>query len=317
MPHTKSTQQKIKTSTPPSQFEQLIADLKENPKVRVIAQVGSFGTPVAWSGSIPSLMVFEKDRSKHLYDLQHDLNLLRFPFKQLEDWQDWENAKHPKTPLAILSTSRIIHDPTQKLQQVQEMLAALSTEQLTKYREDLLSFAEKRLQKAIRAHTGPGHGAQDQLLALITARDIAVTQLYPALLTYLHLWPLHEIRLPYSWRATVGLYYPKAIYQLEHLYGFGNQAEARHVLLATRGLDMVEEERRARNAHQAGYFDGAVRYLRDVTAMKHQEDLKRWTHISSGRREKLSVLLGITRSPLGPAALETVQSLIKHVRIGE
>lgn len=317
MTHANSNQYNIETTKPLSRFEQTIAEFKEDSNVRVLAKVGSFDTPTAWSGSIPSLLIFEKERDQHLYELQHDLNLLYLPFKQLEEWQDWNIAQQPATPLGILATGRIIYDPTNKLQTVQDMLAQLSQEQLQKYRQELLAFAEKRLQKAIRAHTGPGHGAQDQLFALITARDIAVTQLYPALLTYLHLWPLHEIRLPYSWRATVGLYYPKAIYQLEHLYGFGNQAEARHVLLATRGLDMVEEERRARNAHQAGYFDGAVRYLRDVTAQKHYNDLKRWTHISSGRREKLSVLLGITRSPLGPAALEAVQELIKNVREGE
>jgi hypothetical protein len=106
------------------------------------------------------------------------------------------------------------------------------------------------------------------------------------------------------------------VYRLETLYAFGGDVEARRVLLATRGLGLVEQERRARAAFQAGYYDGAVRYLRDEAARTHRADLHAWTHLSSARRDKLGTLLGVSRAPLGPAALEVAGDLLDAVQDG-
>ena len=100
------------------------------------------------------------------------------------------------------------------------------------YRADLLNLAEEGLAQTRAAHTGPGHGVQEQLLVLADVREIALNLLYPALLTHLHLWPEFEVRLPHAWRAAAGLRFPKAIYRLEQLYAFGGQEEARRALVA-------------------------------------------------------------------------------------
>ena len=211
----------------------------------------------------------------------------------------------------------VAYDPTGFYGRIQRMLWNLSEGQLAAHRSELLFQAGEALRDTVKSYTGPGHGAQEQLLALTEARDIALKVLYPALLTHLHAWPEFEIRLPHAWRASAGLKFPKAVYHLENLYGFGGETEARRVLLATRGLGLVEEERRARAAFQAGYYDGAVRYLRDEAARTHRHDLERWAFISSARRDRLSTLLGVTRSPLGPAALDIVTALIEDVREGQ
>jgi hypothetical protein len=86
------------------------------------------------------------------------------------------------------------------------------------------------------------------------------------------------------------------------------------VLLATRGLNLLAQEKRARAAFGAGYYDGAVRYLRDETARTHRADLTGWAHLSGARRERLSTLLGLERSPLGPTALQVAEQLLEDVR---
>ncbi|MEF2278738.1 hypothetical protein V3W47_10550 [Deinococcus sp. YIM 134068] len=289
----------------------LVADRK----VRAVAQVGSHGTEDAWVGSVPTLVTFERGLLSPQTETRAGVTVERFPYEKLEAWREWDAARE-EAPLARLATSRVVYDPTGYYGRIQRTLWTLSAERLAGHREELLGRAAERLEIARRQYTGPGHSAQEQLLALAEARDVALSLLYPALLTHRHGWPEFEIRLPHAWRAAAGLRFPKAVYRLENLYGFGGEDEARRVLLATRGLGLVEQEKRARAAFQAGYSDGAVRYLRDETARTHRADLERWGYLSSARRDKLGVLIGVTRSPLGPAALAIAGELLADAREG-
>ncbi|WP_246580374.1 hypothetical protein [Deinococcus aestuarii] len=289
----------------------LVADRK----VRAVAQAGSHGTEVAWVGSLPTLVTFERGLLSPQTETRAGVTVERFPFEKLEGWREWDVARE-EAPLALLATSRVVYDPTGHYGRIQRTLWTLNPAQLAAHREDLLGRAAARLDTARRQYTGPGHGPQEQLLALAEARDVALSLLYPALLTHTHAWPEFEIRLPHAWRAAAGLRFPKAVYRLENLYGFGGEDEARRVLLATRGLGLLEQEKRARAAFQVGYYDGAVRYLRDETARTHRADLERWTYLSSARRDKLGILLGVTRSPLGPAALAIAGELLADAREG-
>ena len=304
----KKTESKM---TPERISDRLVADRK----VRAVAQAGSFGSEYAWAGSRPLFVTFERGLSSPQTESRSGVSVERFPYEKLETWRDWETARQ-EAPLALLATSRVAYDPTGFYGRIQRTLWNLSEAQLAAQRSDLIFQAEEMLSASVQTYTGPGHGAGEQLLALADARDIALKLLYPALLTWLHAWPEFEIRLPHAWRAVAGLRFPKAVYRLENLYGFGGEAEARRVLLATRGLGLLEQERLARAAFQAGYYDGAVRYLRDETARLWRTDLERWAFISSTRRDKLGTLLGVTRSPLGPAALNLVRDLIEDVREG-
>ncbi|EYB68565.1 hypothetical protein DEIPH_ctg021orf0085 [Deinococcus phoenicis] len=284
-------------------------------KVRAVAQAGSYGTDEAWAGSQPTLVAFERGLLSPQTETRAGVTVQRYPFEKLEAWRDWDTARE-EAPIALLATSRVAYDPTGNYGRIQRTLWTLNAERLAAHREDLLNQAAGRLDAARRTSTGPGSGVQEQLLALAEARNVAVDLLYPALLTHVHGWPEFEIRLPHAWRAAAGLRFPKAVYHLDNLYGFGGEAEARRVLLATRGLGLLEQEKRARAAIQAGYYDGAVRYLRDETARTHRKDLERWTYLSSPRRDKLATLLGVTLSPLGPAALALAGELLADAREG-
>ena len=297
--------------TPERLSERLVADRK----VRAVAWSGSYGSELAWSGSIPTLLTFERGLVSPQVEARSGATVHRYPYEQLEAWRDREEAR-PNAPLPLLATARVLYDPTGFFGRIQRTLWNLSEAQLAEYRSELLFEAAERHRAALESYTGAGHGPREQLLALAEARDIAVQQLYPALLTHIERWPEYEIRLPHAWRASAGLRFPKAIYHLDQLYGFGGEAEAKRMLVATRGLGLVEQEKRARAAVQAGYYDGAVRYLRDETAQVARADLERWAYLSSVRRDKLGVLLGVTRSPLGPGALELVRELLEDVREG-
>ena len=291
--------------------ERLVADRK----VRAVAQAGSYGSELAWSGSIPTFITFERGLLSAQSETRSGVTVHRYPYEQLESWRDWEVAR-PEAPVALLATARVAYDPTGFFGRIQRTLWNLSEAQLAEYRSELLFGAAERHRVALETYTGAGHGPREQLLALAEARDIVVKLLYPALLTHIERWPEYEIRLPHAWRASAGLRFPKAIYHLDQLYGFGGEAEAKRMLVATRGLGLVEQEKRARAAVQAGYYDGAVRFLRDETARVARTDLERWAHLSSARRDKLGILLGVTRSPLGPGALDLVRELLDEVREG-
>ncbi|MFC4453244.1 hypothetical protein [Deinococcus sonorensis] len=290
--------------------DRLVADRK----VRALAAAGSYGTELAWAGSVPTFVTFERGLLSAQSELRAGLLALRFPYDQLERWRDWEVAQ-TEAPLALIATSRLIYDPTGHYGRLQKMLWNLSSERLAVYREDLLGQAGQQLDDAART-LGRGSGVPEQVSALVRAREVALGLLYPALLTHLPAWPELEVRLPYAWRATAGLRFPRSVYGLERLYAFGGEEEARRVLLATRGLGLVDQEKRARAAFQSGYYDGAVRLLRDEAARVHPDDLARWTSLSGARRERLSTLIGLTRSPLGPTALEIAREMLLDVREG-
>ena len=290
--------------------ERLIADRK----VRALAIVGSYGTAEQWQGSVPTLLTFERGLLSAQTEVRAGVRLERQPYERLEGWRDGAQAQID-APLSMLATGRVLYDPTGNFGRIQRMLLGLAPERRALYRQERLTEAQARLD-AGRGLLGRGQNVPEQLLALVTAREVALGQLYPALLSLLHLWPESEVRLPYYWRMLAGLRFPKSIYNLERLYGFGGLDEARRCLLATRGLGLVEQERRARAAFTAGYYDGAVRLLRDETARSHRADLERWTVLSPARQGKLAQLIGLERSPLGPTALDIAQELLEDVREG-
>ena len=290
--------------------ERLIADRK----VRALAVIGSYGTDAQWQGSVPTLLTFERGLLSAQTETRAGIRLERLPFEKLDDWRDW-NVAQVGAPLALLATGRVLYDPTGNFGRIQRMLLNLGPERQALYRQELLAQAQTQLDEA-RSLLGRGQSVPEQLLALVTAREVALSQLYPALLSLLHLWPESEVRLPHVWRALVGLRFPKSVYSLERLYAFGGHDEARRCLLATRGLGLVEQERRARAAFTAGYYDGAVRLLRDEAASSHRADLTRWPLLSAARQAKLAQLIGLERSPLGPTALALAQELLEDVREG-
>jgi hypothetical protein len=290
--------------------ERLIADRK----VRALAAVGSYGTDGQWAGSVPTLLTFERGLLSAHSETRAGVRLERLPYEKLELWRDWD-AAHAEAPLALLATSRALYDPTGNLGRIQRLLLGLGPERLALYRQELLTQAQTRLDEA-KSSPGRGGSVPEQLFALITAREVALGLLYPALLSLLQLWPESEVRLPHYWRAVAGLRFPKSVYGIERLYAFGGQEEAKRCLLATRGLGMVEQERRARAAYASGYYDGAVRLLRDEAATVHRSDLGRWTALSHARQAKLAQLVGLERSPLGPTALAVAQELLEDVREG-
>ena len=296
---------------PEKTLERLVAERR----VRAVAWAGSHGTAASWAGSEPYFVTFERGLVSRQLERRAGLSVERFPYEALERWRDWDAARE-EAPLALLATSRVAYDPTGHYGRIQKTLWGLSEERLAVHREELLAQAQTHLNDARGELAGPGRAVQGQLLALVEAREVALGLLYPALLSHLRLWPEFEVRLPHAWRASAGLKFPRAVYRLEHLYGFGGEDEARKVLLATRGLGLVEQEKWARAAFQSGYFDGAVRLLRDECARIHRADLAGWTHLTSTRQDRLGVLLGVTRSPLGPSALTVAQDLLHDAREG-
>lgn len=292
-------------------FEKVQSRLIADRKVRALAQAGSYGSDDAWAGSQPTLVTFERSLEVAQADQRSGVLVQRFPYEALERWREWEMAR-AEAPLSLLATSRVIYDPTSNYSKIQRTLWNLSPEKLAEYRQHLLQHAAERLEALAQQQPT----LAEQLGTLVQVRLLAVEALYPALLTHLHRWPEFEIRLPHAWRAVAGLPFPKAIYTLDALYGFGGEAEARRVLSATRGMKLTESEKRARAAFLHGYYDGAVRLLRDDAAHVHAADLGKWVHLSSARQDKLSVLLGLERSPLGPAALAMGHDLLRQVRDG-
>jgi hypothetical protein len=152
--------------------------------VRAVAQAGSYGTESAWAGSQPTFVTFERDLLSARSETRAGITVERFPYAKLEEWREWDAAR-AQAPLALLATSRVAYDPTGHFGRIQRMLWNLSEAQRAAHRGELLTAAGERLEAARRAYTGPGHGIQEQLLALADARDLALGLLYPALLTHL------------------------------------------------------------------------------------------------------------------------------------
>ncbi|ADY25554.1 hypothetical protein Deipr_0384 [Deinococcus proteolyticus MRP] len=292
--------------------EKLISDRR----VRAVAAAGSFDTDDAWAGSVPTYVAFERGVQSMQDDLRSGIRVVRFPYEQLERWREWEVAR-AEAPLGLLASSRALYDPTGYFARIQRQLWTLSEERRADWREETLRSVSEELAAMKQTFRSGGAGPAEQITALGEARRWATESLYPALLTHAGLWPEFELRLPHAWRAAAGLKFPKSVYLLEQLYGFGGRDEARAALLATRGLKMLAQEKLAHAAFDAGYYDGAVRYLRDETYVLHRTDIARWSHLSGMRQNKLSTLLGITRSPLGPAALKVAEELLGTVREGE
>ena len=304
-------------------IEQIAQRLRAERRVRALAEAGSAGTPSAWAGSTPTLLSFERglssaDTQFPLREMESGVLRLRFPYEALEGWQDW-TALQASGLVGLLAQCRPVYDPGGTLGKLQRTLQALTPLQWAEFRTRLLDEAETRL-NAAQGLIGVGSGTSAQLLVLADVRRLAVTLLYPALLSWRQLWasggPDGGVRLPHVWRAQVGLAFPMAVNHLDQLYGFGGEREARRVLLATRGLNLVPTEKRARLAAQAGYYDGAVRFVRDAAAQVWRSDLERWPYLTSARQDKLGILLGAATSPLGPVAAELGRELIADVRAG-
>ncbi len=308
-------------------LEQIAQRLSTERRVRALAEAGSARTPNAWAGSVPTLLSFERGLIRPgtefpLRETEAGVVRLRFPYESLEVWQDWPLLQTSGS-LGLLAQCRPIYDPSGSLGSVQRTLQSLTLPQRADFRAGLIEQAETRLaaaQHLLGPAASSGSGPAAQLLVLADVRRLAVECLYPALLSWRHLWaaggPDGGVRLPHVWRAQVGLAFPRAVNRLDQLYGFGGEREARRVLLATRGLNLVQAEKRARLAAQVGYFDGAVRFVRDAAAQLWRGDLERWAYLSSARQDKLVTLLGAQTSPLGPVAAELGRELIEDVRVG-
>ena len=294
----------------------LLGSLIAERKVRAVAEVADQGGS-GWAGSEPALLSFERGLDQAQTQMRSGVCLRRAPYGSLEGWLDWDALRAEPAWLRDLAGSRALYDPAGHLERLAGLLARLSAGQLETYRTDLLNQAEMRLDAA-QALLGPGGSLAAQLLVLADARRVAVELLYPALLTHLHLWPgqQSDLRLPHLWRSQAGLRAPKAVYRLDALQGFGGDSQARQMLLASRGLNLTEQEKRARLAVQHGYYDGAVLQLRLEAARIWRADLERWTYLTPARRDKLGIMLGASVSPLGPVAVELARELVEDVRVG-
>ncbi|WP_420596769.1 hypothetical protein [Deinococcus sp.] len=290
-------------------LERVAERLMPERRVRALAEVDGFGTP-------PTLLVFERGLTVPRQETAEGVQRQHFAFELLEGAEPLAALHQVSGELpGLIAQGRIIYDPSANLGKMQRVLRSPSPETLAERRFTLLTEAETRLNTAERPLT-VGSGVAAQLLALMDARTIAAECLYPALLTYLPAWPSADIRLPHLWRAQAGMRYPLAVYHLDALYGFGGETEARRALLATRGLNLVDAEKHARAAVQAGYYDGAVQYLRHAAARRTRADVERWTYLGSARQDKLATLLGAGVSPLGPVAISLCRTLIEDVRVG-
>ena len=273
------------------------------------------GTAPAWAGSVPTWLIVERGLGAPQVSSEDGVRLWRLPYSALEGSRDWAALRALGLPLGLLARSRAVYDPSGQLLRLQRTLSQLTPADWAVYRAELTGQAGERLELA-EARLRGGNTLAAQLVVLAQVRRTAVEQLYPALLTRLQLWPHMGLRLPHQWRAQAGVAFPRAVHHLDALYGYGGEAEARRVLLASRGFGLTEQEKRARLAIQAGYYDGAVRFLRDEAAERWLADLENWTYLSSARRDKLATLLGAGVSPLGPVALALARELQDDVQAG-
>ena len=105
--------------------EKVQSRLVADRKVRAVAQAGSHGTEVAWVGSQPLLVTFERGLLSPQTETRAGVTVERFPFEKLEQWRDWDAARE-EAPLALLATSRVAYDPTGHYGRIQRTLWTLS-----------------------------------------------------------------------------------------------------------------------------------------------------------------------------------------------
>ncbi|MBB6099270.1 hypothetical protein HNR42_002708 [Deinobacterium chartae] len=297
-------------------LEAWLASYQERRSVRGLAWSGSQGTDLSWRGAVRVLLSFERRLEAETREALHfpegEVLLRRFPYEHLEEWRDWQLALR-EAPVALLADMRPLYDPTGNLARIRRMLDALEGPDLADYRTDLLRRAHEDLSAWRKRLSQPARHPAEQIRGLLRARELATGLLYPALLSLSGSFLESDLRYPERLRAAALLRFPRAVYLLDPLYGFGGEAEARHILQATRGLGLGDAERRAREALEAGFFDGAVFFLRQESARGRDADLRDWNHLPHARRERLSLLWGLERCPLGPAALQLAETLLAEV----
>lgn len=268
-----------------------------------------------WAGSPTLLLVFERRAAPRL-----EGDTLILPFEPLE--QALAAAfggvlaalQELARPLAVwglgtgwLAELEPLYDPARVLERLSRLTVPAQEWEAERARS--LTAGRSALAQA----SGEGmRGGAAALGGLLSARRIALDYAYPALMASLGRWPAAGVRAAHHWRTDLSLPAPRALSLLESLYGLGGENEAKAVLAALRGMGMLPQEREARLALQHGYADGVTRWLRDEVARHHAHDLNRWLYLAPARRERLSVLLGLERSPLGASALEVAGQLLEE-----
>jgi len=281
-------------------------------EVRAIALGRPLTTPLEQQFQKPKLLLFERRLDAPLEEETSELCVLRFPFETLERWRDWD-ALERKAPLHLMFRFEPLYDPADGLKRVAKVFSSLEPKTLKKHALDKLEAAKRQLEDWKKRANRPDHRSSEQILALVRARTLLRTHLYPALLARRGVWFESQWGYPELLRDLALLEAPRAVYALDELYGFGGEEEAKKLIPATRGLGLSGAEREAKKALEGAYFDGAVMFLRDETAKRRAEDLSGWTHLTPSRQERLSLLLGLERAPLGLVALATVERVLLEV----
>ena len=281
-------------------------------EVRAIALVHPLTTPLEGQFQKPRLLSFERRIDTSTEEETPDLCVVRYPFEALERWREWD-ALEREAPLHWVSRLEPLYDPADGLKRVARVFSSLEPKILKKHARNQLEGAKKQLEDWKRRMDRPDHRSSEQILALVRARTLLRTHLFPALLSRKGVWFESKWGYPELLRDLALLEAPRAVYALDHLYGFSGEDEAKRLIPATRGLGLSGAEREAKRALEGAYFDGAVMFLRDETAKRRAEDLSNWTHLSDSRRERLSLLLGLERSPLGLVALAAAESVLLEV----
>ncbi len=267
------------------------------------------GLAVVYDSLEPILLSFERDNIQKPEVLPPGW-LCRFSYTQLEAWKNWDIASI-EAPLHLLGNMTVLYDPTGFLLRIQKMLQDLGPPQLHSYQKHMLHGARVRLQQAQAQLQHPGHQLEQQIESLVLARGLLRNHLYPALFSQYKIWFESRLHFPESLRQIGAISQPKAVYQLEGLYGFGGESEARRLVQATRGLGMTGVEKAANRALERGYYDGVVMFIRDQTAQARAEDIGNWRYLSHARQQRLSLLLGLERCPLGAVALDKIESALE------
>jgi hypothetical protein len=259
----------------------------------------------------PTLLSFERENIQKP-EILPPSGFSRFSYAQLEAWKTWETAQL-EAPLHLLGNMTVLYDPTGFLVRIQKMLQDLEPTQLYPYQKRVLSSARVRLQQAQKQRSQPGHQLEQQIESLVLARGLLRNHLYPALFSRHKIWFESRLHFPESLRQIGAISQPKAVYQLEGLYGFGGESLAKKLIQATRGLSMTGVEKAANRALERGYYDGVVMFLRDHAAQARAEDIGNWRHLSHARQQRLTLLLGLEHCPLGVVALERVEKALLEV----